>query len=43
MTTHHLLAELGIGGTEEDGQVLALLGELRDMTVQKDQELRRWP
>ncbi|XP_023563384.1 HAUS augmin-like complex subunit 8 isoform X2 [Octodon degus] len=40
-TTHRLLAELGLGGSEEQGQVLALLAELRDATSQKDLELRR--
>ncbi|KAM6169103.1 HAUS augmin-like complex subunit 8 isoform 2-T2 [Erethizon dorsatum] len=41
MTTQCLLTELGIGSTEEHGQVLTLLAELRDVTTQKDRELRR--
>ncbi|XP_005415237.2 PREDICTED: HAUS augmin-like complex subunit 8 isoform X3 [Chinchilla lanigera] len=40
-TTQRLLAELGLGDSEEHGQVLALLAELRDVTTQKDHELRR--
>ncbi|XP_047386151.1 HAUS augmin-like complex subunit 8 isoform X5 [Sciurus carolinensis] len=40
-TTHRLLGELGIGGAEENEQVLALLSELRDVTKDKDLALRR--
>lgn len=40
-TTHRLLGELGVGSAEENEQVLALLGELKDATTDKDLELRR--
>ncbi|KAF6094098.1 HAUS augmin like complex subunit 8 [Phyllostomus discolor] len=40
-TTRHLLGELGVCGSEENGKVLDLLGELKEMTQKKDLELRR--
>nr|KAF6273537.1 HAUS augmin like complex subunit 8 [Myotis myotis] len=40
-TTHHLLGELGVCSSEENGKVLDLLGELKEMTQKKDLELRR--
>uniref|UniRef100_A0A2K6G0J5 HAUS augmin like complex subunit 8 n=1 Tax=Propithecus coquereli TaxID=379532 RepID=A0A2K6G0J5_PROCO len=39
-TTQKLLEDLGIGNSEENVQVLDLLGELKDMAVEKDLELR---
>lgn len=41
MTTRHLLGELGLGSSEENGKVLELLSELREATQVKDLELRR--
>lgn len=41
-TTHHLLGELGVCSSEENGKVLDLLGELKEMTQKKDLELRRY-
>ncbi|KAM5306830.1 HAUS augmin-like complex subunit 8 [Glossophaga mutica] len=40
-TTRHLLGELGVCSSEENGKVLDLLGELKEMTQKKDLELRR--
>ncbi|XP_012519699.1 PREDICTED: HAUS augmin-like complex subunit 8 [Propithecus coquereli] len=40
-TTQKLLEDLGIGNSEENVQVLDLLGELKDVAVEKDLELRR--
>lgn len=40
-TTCHLLGELGIGSSEENGKVLDLLSELKELTQKKDLELRR--
>ncbi|XP_058419631.1 HAUS augmin-like complex subunit 8 isoform X2 [Diceros bicornis minor] len=40
-TTHHLLGELGISSSEENGKVLDLLSELKELTRKKDLELRR--
>lgn len=40
-TTHHLLGELGVCSSEENGEVLDLLGDLKEMTQKKDLELRR--
>ncbi|KAM8765400.1 HAUS augmin-like complex subunit 8 isoform 2-T2 [Rhynchonycteris naso] len=40
-TTHHLLGELGVCSSEENGKVLDLLGELKEVTQRKDLELRR--
>ncbi|XP_012584406.1 PREDICTED: HAUS augmin-like complex subunit 8 isoform X2 [Condylura cristata] len=41
MTTRHLLGELGMGSSEENGKVLELLNELKETTQVKDLELRR--
>ncbi|XP_075857621.1 HAUS augmin-like complex subunit 8 isoform X3 [Microcebus murinus] len=40
-TTQKLLEDLGMGTSEENVQVLDLLGELKDVAVKKDLELRR--
>lgn len=41
MATRHLLGEFGIGSSDENGKVLDLLSELKEMTQKKDLELRR--
>lgn len=41
MVTRHLLGEFGIGSSDENGKVLDLLSELKEMTQKKDLELRR--
>nr|XP_012613895.2 HAUS augmin-like complex subunit 8 [Microcebus murinus] len=40
-TTQKLLEDLSMGNSEENVQVLDLLGELKDVAVKKDLELRR--
>lgn len=42
MATRHLLGEFGIGSSDENGKVLDLLSELKEMTQKKDLELRRY-
>lgn len=41
-TTCHLLGELGVCSSEENGKALDLLGELKEVTQKKDLELRRY-
>ncbi|XP_036089791.1 HAUS augmin-like complex subunit 8 isoform X3 [Rousettus aegyptiacus] len=41
MATRHLLGEFGIGSSDENGKVLDLLSELKEITQKKDLELRR--
>ncbi|XP_066109393.1 HAUS augmin-like complex subunit 8 isoform X1 [Saccopteryx bilineata] len=40
-TTYHLLGELGVCSSEENGKILDLLGELKEVSRKKDLELRR--
>jgi hypothetical protein len=42
-TTCRLLRELGFDSSEANGQALDFLSELRDITVKKDLQLRRYP